>query len=278
MPSVSRLARIPGAEDLPVVRHELSGTVAVASHQRGSGLGRWWQFRVSLILLGILSVHPTLALAQVLPGWDFSVSAFGGGALPFDTYITIDSAGRQDVSEKNSAAFGGKIQAWTTLARAKTGLDFGAEVDVTQLYPDIKGRPPAGSVGPGPGAGRLGTGEGEMEISSTIVAVNLLRRRPFGASEIFPNGRWQPYIGIGGGAEVTHAERRLDGIKDTDIAPALQVLSGVKVFLWRNIALFAEYKFTRAAHFFEFNTRPLPRTEEITFSVNHVVGGIAFHF
>jgi opacity protein-like surface antigen len=223
-------------------------------------------------VVGLGGLVPPQAHAQVLPGWDFAVAGFGGGAFPFET----------DFPLSNSVSFGGKIQAWTTAARATIGLDFGAEVDVTQYYPDSASTAaPASSCISIRGVGcRTGNGSGATatDVSATIAALNLLLRWPLGVSDTFPQGRWYPYLGIGGGAEIARATVQGSGATDTDTAPVLQVLGGATVFLTKHLSVFAEYKFTHAAHTFSFATSPVPTRQDNTYNVNYVVGGLAVHF
>lgn len=111
-----------------------------------------------------------------------------------------------------------------------------------------------------------------VAISSTILAVNALLRWPLGVTPELPNGRWYPYIGLGGGADIAQA-KALD-LEQTDAVPAWQVLGGVNFFLTRNLAAFAEYKFTQASHTFKFSYE----YEKETASVNHLVAGLSWHF
>lgn len=232
---------------------------------------------VSLVVLGFLSALPSLASAQVLPGWDFSVSGFGGGAIPFNSDIKLSglgaSATMQNMKFDTSPSFGGKLTAWTTLFRQPTGFDFGAEVDVTHSDPDVSPQTftLSGSIGGVPFATPMRLLQ-KVDVGSTIVAVNLLARYPFGVSATFPNGRWHPYLGIGGGADVANVE--VLGVKNTDTAGAFQALAGVKFLLTKNIGLFMEYKFTDADH--SFNLGGVKA--KTTLDINHLVGGVAFHF
>ncbi len=234
-------------------------------------------FLVPLVVLGVLTVLPPHASAQVVPGWDFSVSGFGGGAFPIHNDVTLSAPGvratMQDMKFDTSASYGGKVTAWTTLFRQATGFDLGAEVDVTHYDPNLS--PQAfGMTGtisgvPFATAARLTQ---KVDIDSTIVAGNILARYPLFVSGLFPNGRWQPYFGVGGGADVATAS--VLGYKDTDTAGVVQVLGGVKFLLTKNIGLFVEYKFTDVEHTFTLagvNTKT-------TLDINHVVSGLAFHF
>ena len=232
---------------------------------------------VPLVILGILSALPPLASAQVLPGWDFSVSGFGGAAIPLNSDIKLSgfgaSATMQDMKFDTSPSFGGKLTAWTTLLRQATGFDFGAEVDVTHSDPDVSPQTftLSGSIAGVSFATPVRLLQ-KVDVGSTIVGVNLLARYPFGVSATFPNGRWHPYLGLGGGADIANVE--VLGVKNTDTAAAFQALAGVKFLLTKNIGLFVEYKFTDADH--SFNLAGV--NAKTTLDINHLVGGVAFHF
>ena len=275
--------------------------------------GRWALPVIGPALVILLSFHPTPIHAQIVPDWDFSVSVFGGGAFPFDTDvggtnvptvlirggINVDP-GRAtgtfpDMHLNSSFAFGGKVGAWTLAFRAATGLDFGAEIDVTHFTPDWDGgqwvtlngqfitdRPqggPGGSLVPNLGQRLTLSGSiplvlpTSFDIDATIVAVNLLTRVPLYQSPSFPNGRLQGYVGVGAGVETAALE--ISGVGSAqDTGFAFQALAGGKVFLTRHVALFAEYKFTHSSHSWNVQSTKI----EADLNVNHVVGGLAFHF
>jgi len=231
-----------------------------------------------LVVLGFLCALPPLASAQVLPGWDLSVSGFGGGAIPIESDVNFSGSGASgtahNVTFDNSASAGGKLTAWRTALRQATGgFDFGAEVDVTHSEPDISPQYLSGTVslsGTPYGAGtRLLQ---RVEISSNLVALNLLARYPLGVSARFPNGWLQPYVGVGGGADIAHTS--VAGLNDDDTAAVVQALVGEKLLLTRNIGIFFEYKFTHASHSFTLGGV----TCKTDLNVNHIVGGVAFHF
>ncbi len=260
------------------------------------------------LLVGLaFLVTPAPVFAQV-PLWDFSVSAFGGGAFPFRTDYRIDdydSGTIKNVTLKNSVSFGGKLAVWTTGLRSRTGLDFGAELDITEYFPDVN---TATQRTPYPGGATLSLTARPADLDATIIALNLLLRYPVAATSEFPHGRWYPYLGIGGGAEIARKKGTpvfgvgvgvcIEGqgcmaltpqapTDVTDTAPVLQVLAGAKLFFTRHIALFAEYKFTHASHTFEYpyvfcdSGGCMPggtHTEHFSTNVNHVVGGLAVHF
>jgi opacity protein-like surface antigen len=55
---------------------------------------------------------------------------------------------------------------------------------------------------------------------------------------------------------------------------AYQALAGAKLFFTKHIAVFAEYKFTSASHSWDVQGTKVDADQQ----VNHVVGGLAFHF
>lgn len=220
-----------------------------------------------------------VSLTPQAPLWDFSISGFGGLAIPFDPHFDVtDPATSTDFTAKdlgldNSLSFGGKIGAWNTATRRTIGLDFGAEIDVTRFTPDFD---PQRVNASGTLAGAAITTfqlPTKLDVNATIVAVNLLVREVRGLAPDLPHGRWQAYIGIGGGFEIVHADL-LGGGDDTDTSPALQVLAGLKIFFNRYVAIFAEYKFSHADHTFQVGTRK----NQFSLSANHVAGGLAIHF
>ncbi|WP_455371576.1 porin family protein [Petrachloros mirabilis] len=87
----------------------------------------------------------------------------------------------------------------------------------------------------------------------------------------YPGKVLQPYAGVGLG--VMFAEAKFQGQSDSDTAPGLNALAGIRFFATEHLALFAEYKYNRAS----FN---LPNAIGIDadYSANHFMGGVSFHF
>ena len=69
------------------------------------------------------------------------------------------------------------------------------------------------------------------------------------------------------------AEAKFAGLSDKDVAPGLNALAGLRCFTTDHIALFAEYKYNRAA--FEL---PDAIGLKAGYSANHFLGGVSFHF
>jgi opacity protein-like surface antigen len=76
-------------------------------------------------------------------------------------------------------------------------------------------------------------------------------------------------------------------VEDTDVRPGVQALAGLKFFVVRNVAVFAEYRFTQTDEF-EFNFRAhgtvggSPATETARdrsdLTQHHAAFGLAIHW
>ena len=84
--------------------------------------------------------------------------------------------------------------------------------------------------------------------------------------------RLQPYAGVGLGVFFAHLKNGTH--MSDDAVPGLNALAGVRYFINERIALFGEYKYNWAA--FEFENGPAGVKGD--YRVNHVVGGLSFHF
>lgn len=186
---------------------------------------------------------------------DIYISGFGGYSFPFKTDFSFGGTTLlTDVDLENSPSFGGKIGTWITAPRKNLGIDVGVEFDVTHFNPNP---------------------QGTLELSATYLGINVLARVPMGVSSELPNGRWFPYVGVGGGGQrLTMTIPGLDDGRST--APAFQGLGGVKVFVTRHIAIFAEGKFLYASHNQKFEGTSA--TLDLDLMSVHGVGGLSFHF
>ncbi len=239
-------------------------------------MGNVSRLAVHGLSLAIWSTFPGLAVAET-PLWDFSVSAFGGTATPFSTDLRqVDPSVPQDITGHDvqldtSASFGGKVSAWNTASRQSFSFDIGLEADVTHFSPDIDSQFVRAS-GTSSGMPVIGAVTNDVDLSTTIVAANLLLRFPMAVAANWPHGAWYPYLGGGTGASITEAT--IGGGSQTDTAVVVQAIAGIKAFVTRQVALFSEYKFTHASHTFSVGTG----TNEADLNVNHLDLGIAFHF
>jgi len=246
------------------------------------------------MLVGLAALLPRAAAAEPY------VLGYVGAAFTQDkdlrTELELNDApfvnGRaHDLKFDTSVVFGGKGGYYLT--RPILGGHLGAELDVYHFRPDL-GQQTVTFTGLFAGVnGETRTKLQSADIEVTAATINLLYRFGFLTDQRFPNGRLQPYVGVGGGAFIARLSTRTSpfdenkDIADTDVRPGVQALAGLKWFLTRNIALFAEYKFVQTDTFsFKFKESGtifgFPATEtardraDVT---SHLLyGGIGFHW
>lgn len=220
-----------------------------------------------LCVLGYSSLARAGEEAQVRPV-DVYVSGFGGYSHPFKTDISLGNLALQDVKLDNSPSFGGKIGIWITAPRNTLGIDVGVEVDVTNFNPDASsGQVLSSNIGPGI---LLST----FDLNATYFGINVLARLPMDVTPELQNGRWFPYIGLGGGGQRLTFQT-LGSNEARDTVPAFQGLGGVKVFITKNIAAFVEGKFIHASHSIGIVGGG---SIDLTLNSVHGVGGLSLHF
>lgn len=119
------------------------------------------------------------------------------------------------------------------------------------------------------------------DLSVNTLATNLLFRYPIWSTPGLPQGRIAPYVGIGAGAQRAVMSLQIVPYREVSYAPAGQVLVGMKFFVIKNLAVFAEYKRIRSSHDFTYSNSGIkPPGYEETWSVatNVLVGGVSLHF
>ena len=151
---------------------------------------------------------------------------------------------------RDSAVFGGKFSYW---------FDFfpfvGAELDISTFSPDITvPSQPLGqtrfTIGPVDQNGRPAGTAFKFNLSVLDIGMNVLGRYPLLQGPEFPRGRLQPYLGVGPALFVTSIEDTRPTSDPNSLGSkslafgGFHVLAGVKFFLLKQLALFAEYKFT----------------------------------
>ena len=248
------------------------------------------------IVLAITALFLLPLQAQAERDWEFSVSAFGGKALHSNESAkisqgpviqggivtgTYNDATANDVNLNDAPTFGGKLTAWHLPRRYKWQPQIGLELDWTRFTADLHPQTVSATGGTVSVPGmELKTIEFLVprDFSVNVLAANLLFRYPIGATPEMPQGRWYPYVGAGLG--VQRATLSVVGFQETSYSPAVQGLVGVKFFLIKNLAIFAEIKRTTGWNKFDFEGAGVPPGyfEKNTISSNHFVAGVALHF
>ncbi|WP_447977165.1 outer membrane protein [Candidatus Nitrospira bockiana] len=229
----------------------------------------------------VASAPPPAPAAPSSRGMDFSIAGFGGWSIPLQQDLTVtdsdptigDNYTAKNLSLKHSPSLGLKATAWTSAVRDRLGIDLGLELDYMHFRPTLKEQD-ADATGSDVDSPVVGVTTSRTRLRAHLIALNVMVRWPLGVSPAFPHGRWYPYVGAGGGVQITRAIAAESGMSDTSTAALWQALAGVKFFVTRHVALFGEYKHTYADHAFTFGTS----RQELTVQANHLLAGLAFHF
>jgi hypothetical protein len=242
-----------------------------------------------MLLAGVvLWAHAATVSAE--QKWEFSVGGFGGWAVHGDTTVQFNQATNlstglvEPVDAKatnlrfeDSGTFGAKLSAWHLPRKYSWQPQIGFEIDWTRFTADV----PNGQVLPAFGTFQTtGTPIGFAifgvgpQFAVDNMALNLLFRYPIWSTPDMPQGRWHPYIGVGGGAQ--RARLSIQGYEETSTSPSVQALGGVKFFVIKYLAVFGEAKWTQGWHTFKYETDSY--WERYSISTIHLVGGVALHF
>ena len=239
-------------------------------------------------------------LSPAVAGAEPYVSGYAGVAITEDkdlrTELELNGTpfvnGRaRDLSFDPSVVFGGK--AGYFFERNLLGGNVGLELDVYHFEPDLDAQTVRFSGLLAGFNGDFQTRLQAADVELTAVTLNLLYRFRLLPAPQYPLGRLQPYVGLGVGAFIARLSTQTSpfdtnkDISDTDVRAGVQALGGLRFFLTRNIALFAEYKFIQTDTFsFSFKESGtvfgFPATEtardraDITSHLFY--GGIGFHW
>ena len=193
---------------------------------------------------------PTISSGTIEPYMSF----MAGIAVPRSADATFTDGTSptvvQNVDYQTKHSVGGNAGIWFPTRDKLAGFDLGVELTGFIWYADVAccqdyyNRDPV-------------TGEGTTnEINGVYVGPNFLVRYPMEISEAYPNGRWHPYVGIGvgahqiatkpGGQKGTGFYRAITEERDTTVG--FMGVGGIKVHVFKYVALFAEAKYIRAHH------------------------------
>jgi opacity protein-like surface antigen len=166
--------------------------------------------------------------------------------------VTIDGAvGRGrflDVGFDKALSFGGRF------GRYFEAVPFvGVAVDYFQFYPNIgpqsvqlRGCFVVGGCVSGQG------GTGSFDITERTISVDLMLRLPLIKTADAPQGLVQPYIGVGLPLVITTVDPRNTRLfrnhnDGTDLSFGAKAVGGLAVQVYKNLALFAEYRFNHVS-------------------------------
>jgi opacity protein-like surface antigen len=184
-----------------------------------------------------------------------------------------------DIAYKDSTVIGGRAGDWFD------AFSFlGVGVDASHVFgPDIRAQTasfeacvPAGCL-TGPQAVR------RASLNVTSVGLDLLLRWPLLTSSAFPRGRLQPYVAVGPAVFIAQFRDTSNfspsNQSDTDTAVGVKTAGGLAWHFTRNLAVFAEYRFTHFKAEWEFQANPFGRLEVNAPITSHsVLGGLSLRF
>jgi opacity protein-like surface antigen len=198
----------------------------------------------------VSSDPPTMSSGTIEPYLSF----FAGVAVPRSADATFTDGTTptfvRDIDYQTKHSFGGNAGIWFPTRNKLAGFDLGVEITGMLWYADVACCVDNFNFDPTTGSGET------TEINGIYVGSNFMIRYPLAISEAYPNGRWFPYVGIGIGAHQVAAKpggqrgtgfyRAITEERDTTIG--LMAIGGIKVHLFKYVALFAEAKYLRAHH------------------------------
>lgn len=191
---------------------------------------------------------------------------FGGVSFTRSHDLRLDDSGigrgtYEDVEFDRSIAWGGRA------GRYFDSVPFlGLGVDFFRFYPylgpqsvHLRGCFYPGGCGTGQG------GTGSFDIESSAISVDLMLRLPLLRTDDAPGGRIQPYVAVGPPLFITtmtprHTRNFRNHDSDTDLSFGYKLAGGVAVYVYKNLALFGEYRFTHVSPEFELQDASLNRT------------------
>ena len=203
---------------------------------------------------------PTMSFGTLEP----YISVMAGIAVPRSHDATFTDGSQptvvEDIDYQTKHSVGGNAGIWFPTRNKLWGFDLGLEISGFIWYADVaccidfyNNDPTGTSVGNFTGSVNRGT---TTEIQGIYVGPNFLLRYPMAISEAYPNGRWFPYVGFGVGAHqmaMRPGAQRGTGFLEAiteqrDTTIGILGVGGIKVHLFKYVALFAEAKYVHAHH------------------------------
>ena len=226
-----------------------------------------------LLIASLLAILLQALIEPSITKAEWYVAGQGGVTLPSIgkglTDVDIDSSGfpsgttMSDRALKSSILYGAKLGYF--FPRAKW---LGLETEVYNTTPHIKQQFTTVTV-PGAGSAR-GVLTGDHFRVLTWAPMNVVFR--------YPNTRLQPYIAVGPGiffAQVKTTQTGFEG-SQSSTKIGLNAQAGLRYHITRRVTVFGEWKYNYAR--FNFAENDTQFGFKATYSMNHVVFGIGYHF
>lgn len=229
--------------------------------------------KTSLLGTSLLAILFQVLFAPPITLAEWYVAGQAGVTLPSIgkglTDVDIDSSGfpagttMSDRALKSSILYGGKLGYF--FRRAKW---FGLETELYNTTPHIKQQfttvtvPNVGSAG--------GVLAGDNFRVLTWAPANLVFR--------YPSTRLQPYVAVGPGIFFAQVKTTQTGFEGTQSSTTLglNAQAGLRYYITRRVTVFGEWKYNYTR--FNFSENDTQFGFKATYSMNHVVFGLGYHF
>jgi opacity protein-like surface antigen len=199
--------------------------------------------------------------------WFFDL--YGGAAFPMDPDLTVTGEGGA-----HDTVRGHSDPVWTVGGRGGYWFDrgprwLGVAVDISYFEPEFS---PSGGTG----------NVAKLDIQTLTVTPLAMFRWPLLESPEHPNGRLQPYVGIGPG--VFHQKGTVQfrsgagDISEEGFKVGVDVRAGVAYEFLPNWALFVEYRFTHVSDSVEGHSNGQQTTVDFDVNTNAVLLGVGYRF
>jgi opacity protein-like surface antigen len=227
-------------------------------------MGRWMAERLSVFAL--LSL--TLALTNTPAQAEVYVAGQVGVSRP-NSFSNVEGVGTltgltvSDLSLHNSVMYGAKIGYYFDSMKW-----LGVETEVFNSTPHIKQQTATVSFGGAP-----------VTVPITGQDLRVLTWAPINVVARYQMGQFEPYAGIGLGLFFAQIKDGQTGESSSSTKPGLNTQLGARYFATKNLALFGEWKYSRAS--FDFSqSNPTQATGGIKgdYSAHIFAFGVSYHF
>jgi opacity protein-like surface antigen len=215
---------------------------------------------LALMIAAMLTLPPASGQAQGF------VDLYMGAAFTRDADVTVTTP-TSSVTERedfrNFGTFGARLGCWF-----KDAQWFGIAGDFSIFFTDF---------------------EGVRYLETVPLSALLMFRAQLLQSTAFPNGRLQPYVGMGPGLFITRIEYccatsgySIPGSSglyvDYAMDMGLDLRAGLSWGLTKRVALFGEYRFTAVEHEFVDDVMGVSQTIETELRTHHALFGLSYRY
>ena len=238
-------------------------------------------------LLLVVAVLAWLAIAPRPASAELFADIHLGAAVTGSNDVTASALGVEetalDVDFDTSFSIGGRAGYWFEAPPLRgVPLNFGLALDISHFSPDIDTQVVTFIDPGGPDVAVLPA----IDLSVTAISFDLMLRWPLIVSREFPRGQLQPYFSIGPAIFVTSADDSLNfdppGQSDTDASIGVKLGLGAAWLVFKNVAVFGEYRFTHFSPEFEFSDDvggvPIPVKLETDVNTHSFLVGPSYRF